>query len=134
MSNHIEWGHAAHSLYTLHTRPRGIEELLPDTENELTEPYILGLWNENGDGLALQGTRRQLLDYLGLVIAHVQRETDPRLELDQALTRLHALRQERAAALNHATSSSCGIAGLDEQEVDLLNEVAEAAAEVNDQL
>lgn len=134
MSNHIEWGHAAHSLYTLHTRTRGIEELLPDKDNELTEPYVLGLWNENGDGLALQGTRRQLLDYLGLVIAHVQRETDPRLELDQALTRLHALRQERAAALDHANSSSCGIAGLDEQEVDLLNDVAEAAVEVNDQL
>lgn len=134
MSNHIEWGHAAHSLYTLHTRTRGIEELLPDKENELTEPFILGLWNENGDGLALHVGDDEAEVVEQLAASAVQRETDPRLELDQALTRLHALRQERAAALDHTHSSSCRIADLDEQELDLLNEIAEAAAEVNDQL
>lgn len=134
MSNHIEWGHAAHSLYTLYPRERAIEELCPVDDDEVTAPFVLGLWNENGDGLALQGTRRQLLDYLGLVIAHVQRETDPRLELDQALTRLHTLRRDRAEALDGANYSSRHIADLDEQELDLLNDVAEAAAEVNDQL
>ena len=134
MSNNIEWGHAAHSLYTLYSRDRAIEELCPVDEDEITAPFVLGLWNENGDGLALQGTRRQLLDYLGLVIAHVQRETDPRLELDQALTRLHTLRHHRAAALDDANYSTCHIADLDQQEVDLLNDVAEAAADVNDQL
>ena len=80
MSNHIEWGNAADSLYTLYTRERAIEELLPDDEDAITAPFVLGLWNGNSDGLALQGTRRQLLDYLELVIAHVRRETDPRLE------------------------------------------------------
>jgi hypothetical protein len=134
MSNHIEWGHAAHSLYTLHPRERAIEELSPDDEDELTAPFVLGLWNENGDGVALQGTRRQLLAYLGLATAHVRRETDPRLELDQALKRLRTLREERAAALDRANYSTGGIARLDEHEVDLLDEVAEAAAEVNDQL
>lgn len=134
MSNHIEWGHAAHSLYTLHPRERAIEELHPDDEDELTAPFVLGLWNENGDGLAVQGTRRQILDYLGHVIAHVQRETDPRLELDQALKRLRTLQQQRRAVLDHANYSTCDLARLDEAEVDLLNDVAEAAAEVNDQL
>jgi hypothetical protein len=126
--------HAAHSLYTLHTREQAIEELAPVDQDEVSAPFVLGLWNENGDGLALQGTRREILDYLGYVTAHVERETDPRLELDQALKRLHTLRQERSAALDHANYSTCDIARLDEQEVDLLNDVAEAAAEVNDQL
>ena len=132
MSNHIEWGHASIALYTLHTPERAAEELLP--QERPNGPFVLGLWNENGDGLALQGTRREILDYLGYVTAHVERETDPRLELDQALKRLHTLRQERSAALDHANYSTCDIARLDEQEVDLLNDVAEAAAEVNDQL
>lgn len=134
MSNHIEWGHAAHSLYTLHPRERAIEELHPVDEDALTAPFVLGLWNENGDGLAVQGTRREILYYLGYVIAHVQRETDPRLELDQALKRLHTLQQQRSAVLDHANYSTCDLARLDEAEVDLLNDVAEAAAEVNDQL
>ncbi|EFG75723.1 hypothetical protein HMPREF0591_4369 [Mycobacterium parascrofulaceum ATCC BAA-614] len=134
MSNHTEWGHAAHSLYTLHRREQGIEELRPDDQDQVTGPFILGLWNENGDGLALQGTRREILDYLRLAIAHVQRETDPRLELDQALRRLHALRHERSLALDNARHRTRGIADLDEHEVNLLNDIADAAAEVNNQL
>lgn len=133
MSTHTEWGRAADSLYTLHTRDQAIAELQPDDEDDLTAPFVLGLWNGNGDGIALQGTRRELLDYLGYAIAHVQRETDPRLELDQALKRLQALREQRATALDHDLSSS-EIARLDEHEVDLLNDIAEAAADVNDQL
>lgn len=134
MSNHTEWGHAAHSLYTLHARQRAIEELQPADDDEITAPFVLGLWNESGDGLALQGTRRQILDYLGHAIAHVQRETDPRLELDQALKRLQSLQQERNAAIDHTTHRTCDLGALDEQEIDLLNDVADAAAEVNDQL
>ncbi|WAJ47980.1 hypothetical protein OK015_28960 (plasmid) [Mycobacterium sp. Aquia_216] len=133
MSNHTEWGRAAHSLYTVRPRQRAMEELSPDDDHELTAPYVLGLWNENGDGLALQGSRRELLDYLSLATAHVQRETDPRRELNQALKGLQELRRERSAALDH-DSTGGDIARLDEQEVDLLNDVAEAAAEVNDQL
>lgn len=89
MSNHIEWGHAADSLYTLHPRERAIEKFHPEDEDAVSGPFVLGLWNGNGDGLALQGSRREILDYLGHVIAHVRRETHPRLELDQALKRLH---------------------------------------------
>jgi hypothetical protein len=132
MRNHIAWGHAGIALYTLHTPERAAEELLGQEHPH--GPFVLGLWNENGDGLALQGTRRELLDYLGLVTAHVQRETDPRCELDQALKRLHGLRQERSAAVDTANYSTGHVARLDEQEVDLLNDVAEAAEHVNDQL
>ena len=133
MSTHTVWGHAGHSLYTLHSRERAVEELLPDDEDAITAPFVLGLWNEGGDdGLILQGSRRELLDYLSAAIDYVKRETDPRLELDQALKRLHALRQERAQALEEGNYSH--IARLDEQEVGLLNDVAVTAEEVNDQL
>ncbi|MEE6140399.1 hypothetical protein SKC41_29310 [Mycobacterium sp. 050128] len=71
MSNHTEWGHAAPSLYTLHPRQRAIEELHPADEDELTAPFVLGLWNENGDGLALQGNRREILSYLSFAAAEV---------------------------------------------------------------
>ena len=129
MSNHTEWGHASAALYTLRKTNPAERHYEPD------EPaYTLGLFNAGGDGLALQGTRREILDYLSLVTEYVKRETDPRPELDQALKRLHTLRQERAAALDDANYSTCHLARLDEQEVDLLNDVAEAAEHVNDEL
>ena len=137
MSNHTEWGGASDALYTLHTRAAAIENLLPADQDGITAPFVLGLWNENGDGLALQGTRRQVLDYLRQVTEHVQRETDPRLELDQALKRLHGLRAERAKILETEADTGYGLAEirrLDEQEVDLLNDVAELAEGVNEDL
>ena len=134
MSNNYEWGDAEGALFDLHTRARALEELLPDDEDQITQPFVLGLWNGNGDGLALQGTRSQLINYLTLVIEHVKRETDRRLELDQALKRLHGLQHERAAALDDINYSTSCIAALDEQEVDLLKDVADAAEEVNAEL
>jgi hypothetical protein len=132
MSDHTQWGHASDALYTLHPRERAAEELHADDAAEITSPYVLGLWNQNGDGLALHGTRRELLTYLRLATGHVERETDPRGELDQALRRLHNLRTERGAALeagDHAT-----VTRLDEQEVSVLDDVAYAAETVNDDL
>lgn len=104
MNNHIETADASCAVYTLHPRDRAVEEL--GEEHIITSPYVLGLWNWVGDGLALQGTRRELLTYLRLVIEHVERETDPREELDQALRRLHTLRAERSAALEADDHSS----------------------------
>jgi hypothetical protein len=134
MSNNYEWGDAEGALYDLHPRTRAVEELLPDDEDQVTKPFVLGLWNENGDGLALQGTRSQLINYLTLALEHVKRETDPRLELDQALKRLHGLQHERAAALDDVNYSTSCVAALDEQEVDLLKDVVVAAEEVNAEL
>jgi len=132
MSDHTEWGHASEALYTLHPRERAAEELRAENADEITCPYVVGLWNQTGDGLALQGTRRELLTYLRLVIEHVERETDPRGELDQALQRLHTLRSERSAALESGDHSA--VTRLDEQEVSVLDDVAYAAEIVNDQL
>ncbi len=129
MSNHIETADASSASYTLHTRERALEEL---AEEHITAPYVLGLWNWVGDGLAIQGTRGELLTYLRLVIEHVERETDPREELDQALRRLHTLRAERSTALESGDHSA--VTRLDEQEVSVLDDVAYAAEIVNDQL
>jgi hypothetical protein len=130
MSNHTEFGHAKDALYTLHTGNAA------EVEYELDEPihsaYLLGLFNANGDGLALEGTRRELLDYLKLVTAYVERETDPLVELDQALKRLDTLRAERGDALD--TARLADVARLDEHEVTLLVDVADAAARVNDEI
>jgi hypothetical protein len=131
MSNHIEWGHASQALYALHPAARALEELCADDEH-IASPYVLGLWNFNGDGLALEGTRRELLNYLRLVIEHVERETDPRGELDQALRRLHTLRKLRGAAAE--ASDYLTVTRLDEVEVSMLDDVAYAAEIVNDQL
>ncbi len=132
MSDHTEWGHASEALYTLHPRERAAEEGRAENADEITCPYVVGLWNQTGDGLALQGTRRELLTYLRLVIEHVERETDPRGELDQALRQLYTLRSERSAALE--AGDHAAVTRLDEQEVSVLDDVAYAAEIVNDQL
>jgi hypothetical protein len=128
MSNHIEWGHATEALYTLHTRAAAEEEY----GETVRAPLALGLFNINGDGLVLEGTRRELLSYLRLVTEHVERETDRRLELDQALRRLHTLRAERGAALD--AGDHAAVTRLDEQEVSVLDDVAHVADLVNDEL
>jgi hypothetical protein len=132
MSDHTDWGHASDALYTLHPRERAAEELRAENADEITGRYVVGLWNQTGDGLALQGTRRELLTYLRQVIEHVERETDPRGELDQALRQLHTLRSERSAALE--SGDHAAVTRLDEQEVSVLDDVAYAAEIVNDQL
>lgn len=130
MSTHTEFGDASDALYTLHATTSC------EHDYELAEPiahgYVLGLFNSNGDGLALQGTRRQILDYLALVTAYVHRETDPRTELDQALRRLRALRRDRADALEAGDQRT--VTRLDEDEPAALADVAEAAELVNEQL
>jgi hypothetical protein len=132
MSDHTDWGHASDALYTLHPRERAAEELRAENADEITGRYVVGLWNQTGDGLALQGTRRELLTYLRQVIEHVERETDPRGELDQALRQLYTLRSERSAALE--AGDHAAVTRLDEQEVSVLDDVAYAAEIVNDQL
>ena len=66
------------------------------------------------------------------MIEHVERETDPRGELDQALRHLYTLRSERSAALE--AGDHAAVTRLDEQEVSVLDDVAYAAEIVNDQL
>jgi hypothetical protein len=135
MSNNTETGHARAALYNV--RATNVDEVGEYNSHRDGEPTHGGLWvldlsNEDGNGLALLGSRRDLIDYLDLVIAHVKFETDPRGELDQALRRLHTLREERGAALDAA--DHCAVTRLDEQEVSVLEDVAYAAEVVNDSL
>jgi hypothetical protein len=135
MSNNTETGHARAALYNV--RATNVDEVDEYNSHRDGEPTHGGLWvldlsNEDGNGLALLGSRRDLIDYLDLVIAHVKFETDPRGELDQALRRLHTLREERGAALDAADHSA--VTRLDEQEVSVLEDVAYAAEVVNDSL
>ena len=47
MSDHTEWGHAGDALYTLHPRERAAEELRIDNADEISSPYVLGLWKQD---------------------------------------------------------------------------------------
>jgi hypothetical protein len=62
----------------------------------------------------------------------IERETDPRRELDQALRRLHTLRKQRGTALE--AGDQAAMTRLDEEEVSVLDDVAYAAEIVNDEL
>jgi hypothetical protein len=138
MPNHIEWGTAADALYTLHPSHEAVTILRATDEPDTISPWVLGLWNGNRDGLALDGTRSQLIDYLTRVLDFVKRETDPRvIELADALTRLRELRAERTDVYERYGDTGYGMAEirrLDEDEVDVLNDVAEAAAAVHNDL
>ena len=105
-------------------------EYAPD--EPIHSQFVLGLFNAAGDGIALGRTRRELLTYLRTAIEHIERETDPRGELDQALRRLHTLRQQRGTALE--AGDQAAVTRLDEDEVSVLDDVAYAAEIVNDEL
>jgi hypothetical protein len=130
MTNHTVWGHASDALYTLHTKNAAEMEYAPD--EPIRSQFVLGLFNAAGDGIALGGTRRELLTYLRTAIEHIERETDPRGELDQALRRLHTLRQQRGTALE--AGDQAAVTHLDAEEVSVLDDVAYAAEIVNDEL
>jgi hypothetical protein len=132
MSSHTEWGHAAHALYTLHPRDRVGEELQPADLDAVSEPYVLGIWTQNGDGVALEGDRRQLLDFAALLGAFIDRETSALPELTRALAQLHELHRRRSAALDAIDLAA--VSDLDEEEVLLLQNVARAAEALHNQL
>ena len=71
MSNHAEWGHVRTALYTLHPRDCAAEELGAADPDEITAAHVLGIWNENGDGLALQGDREELLNFATMLLAYI---------------------------------------------------------------
>lgn len=132
MSNRTEWGHIAPALYTLHPRDRVADELRPDDPDAITASFVVGIWTENGDGIALEGDRRELLAFATALTAFLERETTPIPALSHALADLHTLRQRRGAALDCNDQSE--VSRLDELEVDLLGAVADAADVVHDQM
>jgi hypothetical protein len=132
MTNRTEMAYARSALYNV--RAATATEVDEYNSYREGEPTYGGLWvldlsNEDGNGAALLGSRRELLDYLDLATAHVKFETDPRGELDQALRRLHTLRAERATASDAADHGA--VTRLDEDQVAILEDVATAAEMVN---
>ena len=104
MTNHTVWGHASDALYTLHTKNAAEMEYTPD--EPIHSQFVLGLFNAAGDGIALGRTRRELLTYLRTAIEHIERETDPRGELDQVLRRLHTLRHASTRTKSACSTTS----------------------------
>ncbi len=132
---HLEWGTARDAQCAVRPDTAAHLELEPD--QLYCQPYVLVLSNTAGDGLALQGSRRDLLDYLHRAHDHVAHKTSRHAELGQALSRLRELRGERTDVYERYGDTGYGMAEirrLDEAEVDLLNDVAEAAAAVHDDL
>lgn len=118
-------------------RPDTAAHLQNESDQLHCQPYVLVLSNNSGDGLAVQGSRRDLLDYLDRNHAHVAQNTSRHTELSDALGRLRELRADRADGYERYADTGFGMATirrLDEAEVDVLNDVAEAAAAVNDDL
>ena len=132
---HLEWGTAHGAQCAVH--PDTAAHLEHDPDQLYCQPYVLVLSNSAGDGLALQGSRRDLLDYLHRAHEHLAQNTSRQADLAEALSRLRELRGERTDVVERYGDTGYGMAEirrLDEAEVDLLNDVAEAAAAVHDDL
>lgn len=132
---HLEWGTAHGAQCAVH--PDTAAHLEHDHDQLYCQPYVLVLSNSAGDGLALQGSRRDLLNYLHRAHDHVAQNTSRHADLGRALSRLRELRGERGDVYERYGDTGYGMAEirrLDEAEVDLLNDVAEAAAAVHDDL
>lgn len=129
MSTHTELGQACTAAYTLHRRTRGAHELGIHVD-ELSYPLILDISNYNGDGLALEGTRAQLLQFADQLKAFILRETSPLPALTHALADLHALQRHR----NQELDAGHDVSRIDENEVRLLHDIADIAAKIADQL
>lgn len=80
MSNHLEWGHARNALADVQQADaQDRREYLHAAKTASPHPAI---WQANlvtfdGDGLALIGTRDELLTYLDRARAYIDRHTDP---------------------------------------------------------
>jgi hypothetical protein len=108
-----------------------VGELQPDGQ-EVESPWVLGIWNESGGGLALEGDRGELPAFAAALHGFIERETSPLPALRRALTELHTLQKQRNAALDAGEHSR--VCKLEEQEVTLLYNVADVASEVADLL
>ena len=133
MGSHTDWGHASSALYTLHPAHRAGDDIQIDDDQAVEGPWVLGLWTENGDGLALEGTSAEIQHYLRMAVAHVERATKQE-GLPAVLAELVELRQQREELLDGTpTANDLEVAaGLDAHEVDLLCWIAEATAQLLD--
>jgi len=136
MANTI-WGYADCAIYTLNPAHHMTAEIArigePGPADGITGPWVLGLWTDYGDGIALQGSTAELQHFLRLVIEHVARETQ-REGLPDALNELARVRARREELLanNPSAEDLKTAAGYELAELDLLRWIAQATSELID--
>jgi hypothetical protein len=88
MSSDYEWGDAQTGNYHLVTRESAPEEWnLPEPDPTdpwsvgVTSAHALGLFNQNGDGIVLEGEPGEILDYVDRLHAYAHRELDGLVEI-----------------------------------------------------
>jgi hypothetical protein len=122
----MEQGYASTALYTLTTSTGGGDDAVFNRGGqEFRGPWILGLWTEDGDGIALEGTSRELLHYLRMALAYVERATKQE-GLPGAFGALVDLREQRSAAAARGE----GVDDYNAREVQLMRWIAEASAQL----
>jgi hypothetical protein len=123
---HVEQGYASTACFTLTTSTGGGDDAVFNRGGqEFRGPWILGLWTEDGDGIALEGTSRELLHYLRRAVAYVERATKEE-GLPGAFGELVDLREQRSAAAARGE----GVDDYNAREVQLMRWIAEASAQL----
>jgi len=136
MANTI-WGYANCALYTLSPAHHVAAEVdrTGDTRpaDGVTGPWVLGLWTDFGDGVALQGTTAEIQHFLRLVLDHVARETHQE-GLPDALNELGEIRARREHLLAGTPTAKDleAAARYELAELDLLRWIAQATSELID--
>ena len=125
---HLERGYVCTARITITTSTGGGDDVVfPRGGQEFEGPWILGLWTEDGNGIALEGTSRELLRYLRRAVAYVERAT--RQEgLPGVLGELVDLREQRSEAAARGENVDVYNA----REVQLMRWIAQASAQLLD--
>ena len=136
MANTI-WGYADCAIYTLNPAHHMTAEIArigePGPADGITGLWVLGLWTDYGEGIALQGSIAEFQHFLRLVIEHVARETQQE-GLPDALNELARVRARRETLLanNPSAEDLEAAAGYELAELDLLRWIAQATSELID--
>lgn len=136
MANTI-WGDVSTALYTLNPAFHFAAELdrtgEPGPVDGIDAPWVLGLWTDCGEGVALQGTTGEILHFLRLAIDHVTRQTQQE-GLPDALNELARVRARREELLANDPSAEDleSAAGYELTELDLLRWIAQATSDLID--
>ena len=125
---HLERGYVCTARITITTSTGGGDDVVfPRGGQEFEGPWILGLWTEDGNGIALEGTSRELLRYLRRAVAYFEKAT--RQEgLPGVLGELVDLREQRSEAAARGENVDVYNA----REVQLMRWIAEASAQLLD--
>lgn len=125
---HLERGYVCTARITITTSTGGGDDVVfPRGGQEFEGPWILGLWTEDGNGIALEGTSQEVLRYLRRAVAYVEKAT--RQEgLPGVLGELVDLREQRSEAAARGEDVSVYNA----REVQLMRWIAEASAQLLD--